>query len=269
MSISTNPTYRAAAIGVVSAALLVGAFTIGASRSSPAAASQGSANQGQGSASQSHGATLTAASGPGARITVTGVGTVTGTPNQLLLSMGVSVNGASVSSALGQSNQTVRNVTAALRNGGVAARDIQTSGLSIYPNYQGNSQVPVSYQVSESLTATLNNLAKAGSQIQAAVHAGGNAVTVDNVSLNLTDTGKLLAAARAAAVQDARAKAAQFAAALGEPLGPVVSITPEQQISPVYYGLNGDAAASAKAATVPISPGKQQVSISITVIYAA
>jgi uncharacterized protein len=264
MSISTNPGYRAAAIGVATAALLVGAFTIGASRSSQAATSQG-----QGSGSQDHGATLTAASALGAKITVTGVGTVTGTPNQLLLSLGVSVNGASVSSALDQANQAVRNVTAALRTRGVAGRDIQTSGLSISPNYQGNSQVPVSYGVSESLTATLNNLSQAGGQIEAAVHAGGNAVTIDNVSLNLTDTGKLLAAARAAAVRDARAKAAQFAAALGEPLGPVASITPEQQVSPVFYGAGFAAPTASKAATVPISPGRQQVSISITVVYAA
>jgi uncharacterized protein len=260
MSISSNPGYRAAAIGVASAALLLGAFAIGASRSSPAAASQGSAGQ-------NHGATLTAASAPAARITVTGVGTVTGTPNQLLLSMGVSVNGASVSSALGQANQAVRSVTAALRARGVVGRDIQTSGLSIYPNYQGNSQVPVSYNVSESLTATLNNLSQAGTQVEAAVHAGGNAVTVDDVSLNLTDTGKLLAAARGAAVRDARAKAAQFAAALRESLGPVVSITPEQQVSPVYYAANGTA--SPKAGSVPIAPGKQQVTISITVVYSA
>ena len=257
MSISTNPGYRAGAIGIASAALLVGAFTIGASRGSPAAASQ------------AKGVTLTAASSPGARITVTGVGTVTGTPNQLLLSMGVSVNGASVSSALGQANQTVRNVTAALRARGVAGRDIQTSGMSIYPSYQGNSQVPVGYNVSESLTVTLNNLSKAGSQMQAAVQAGGNAVTVDNVSLNLTDTGKLLAAARAAAVHDAQAKAGQFAAALHEQLGPVVSITPEQQASPVFYGDGVATPAASKAARVPISPGTQQVSVSITVVYSA
>jgi hypothetical protein len=258
MSISTNPGYRAAGIGVASAALLVGAFTIGASRATPAAASP----------TKGAGATLTAATSPGARITVTGVGTVTGTPNQLLLSMGVSVNGASVSSALGQANQTVRNVTAALRARGVAGRDIQTSGMSIYPNYQGNSQVPVGYNVSESLTATLNNLSKAGSQMQAAVQAGGNAITVDNVSLNLTDTGKLLAAARTAAVHDAQAKAGQFAAALGEKLGPVVSITPEQQSSPVFYGSDATVP-HAKAASVPISPGTQQVSVSITVVYSA
>ena len=255
MSISTNPSYRAAAVGVASAALLVGAFIIGASRSSPA------------TASQAKGATLTAASSPGARITVTGIGTVNGTPNQLLLSMGVSVNGASVSSALSQANQAVRSVTGALRARGVAGNDIQTSGMSIYPNYQGNSEVPVGYNVSESLTATLNNLRQAGAQVEAAVHAGGNAVTIDNVSLNLTDTGKLLAAARASAVRDARAKAAEFASALGEPLGPVVSITPVQPASPVFYGAN--AAATPKASSVPISPGKQQVSVSITVVYSA
>jgi uncharacterized protein len=252
MAVSVNPGYRAAAIGVASAALLVGAFSVGASRGSGSPAAQA--------------ATLTTSQSRPARITVTGVGTVTGTPNQLALSMGVQVNGATVSSALFQANQAVRHVTAALRQRGVAAADIQTSGLNIWPSYQGNSQVPVGYGVSESLTATLNNLSVAGSQIEAAVHAGGNAVTVDNVSLNLTDSGSLLASARANAVKDARAKAAQFARALGEQLGPVISITPLDQSTPVVFGVN---AATAKSGSVPISPGTQQVSVSITVVYAA
>ena len=249
MAVISNPEVRAAAVGVASAALLLGAFTLGASRSSGPAAQA---------------ATLTAAQPGPARITVTGVGTVTGTPNQLVLSMGVQVNGSTVSSALGQANQAVRRVTAALRQRGVAVADIQTSGLNISPNYQGNSQVPVSYGVNESLTATLSKLGVAGSQIQAAVHAGGNAVTVDDVSLNLTDSGSLLAAARASAVKDARAKATQFARALGEPLGQVVSITPDDQSTPVEFGVN---ASAAPKAAVPISPGSQQVSVSITVVY--
>ena len=257
MAISINPGYRAAAIGVASAALLVGAFSVGASRSS--------ASSGGGSPA-AQAAMLTAAPSSSARITVTGVGTVTGTPNQLMLSMGVQVNGASVSSALAQANAAVRAVTAALQQRGVAAADIQTSGMSIYPNYQGESQVPVSYGVSESLTATLNDLSAAGSQIEAAVHAGGNVVTVDNISLNLADDGALLASARANAVRDAHAKAAQFARALGEPLGPVISVTPDDESTPIAFGAN---ASAAKAGPVPISPGTQQVTVSITVVYAA
>ena len=192
---------------------------------------------------------------------------MTGTPNQLVLAMGVQVNGPSVGSALAGANDAVNRVTAALRARGVAAAGIQTSGLSIWPNYPASSQTPSGYGVSESLTATLNSLAAAGAQIEAAVHAGGNATTVSGISLNLTDTSSLLAQARARAVADATAKAAQYAKALSEPLGPVVSVTDQAstQPFPVYSAASGAAA----KAYVPISPGTQQLSVSVTVVFAA
>jgi uncharacterized protein len=246
-----SPGYRAAAIGVASAALLIGAFSLGTSRSAGSPAQAATAETG----SQQSG-----------RITVTGTGTATGTPNQLVVSMGVQVNSGSVSAALDAANQIVSQVTAALTGQGVGAADIQTSGLSIYPNYQSSSPVPVSYQVTESMTATLNEISAAGSQIEDAVRAGGNAVTVDGVSLNLTDDGPLFAAARASAMRDARAKAAQFARAAGQPLGQVLSITPVASSSPPVLAPNS--AASAGSAAVPISPGSQQVSVSVTVVYA-
>jgi uncharacterized protein YggE len=257
MAISITPGYRAAGIGVAAAALLVGAFSLGAGRG-------GTASGGPGT-SAANAATISASQQSG-RITVTGNGTVTGVPNQLSLSLSVQVNGYSVSSALSQANQAVRAVTAALTGRGVPASDIQTSDLNISPNYQGSNPMPSSYGVSESLTATLNDLAVAGTQINAAVRAGGNAVSIDSVSLNLTDTGALMAAARAGAVADARAQAGQFAAALGERLGPVVSVSPVQQESqPLDFYANS---ARAKSNSVPISPGTQQLTVSITVVYA-
>ncbi|HVB43346.1 MAG TPA: SIMPL domain-containing protein [Streptosporangiaceae bacterium] len=256
MPLSIKPGYRGPAAGVAAAALLVGAFLLGTARSGPAAAQPRNGVQD---------AALISAQ-PGAKITVAGTGTVNGTPNQLQLSMGVQVNGVSVGSALAQANRAVSRVIASLRAGGVRAADIATSGLSIDPNYQSNSQVPVGYGVSEQLTATLTNLAKAGSQIQAAVGAGGNATVLDGVSLNLTDTSGLLARARAAAVHDAQAKAGQFAQALGRRLGPVVSIS--DQSATVPYPIFANSAAGLKsAAPVPISPGTQQVSVQVTVVY--
>jgi uncharacterized protein len=247
----TSPGYRAAAIGVVSAALIVGAFSLGASHPT---------------ASSAQAATDQTAPQPAGRITVTGTGTATGTPNQLVVTMGVQVSAGSVSTALDAANQAVSQVTAALTERGVAAADLQTSGLSIYPNYEPGSPVPVSYQVTESLTATLDQIGAAGGEIEAAVRAGGNAITVDGVSLNLTDDGPLFAAARSSAVRDARAKAGQFARAAGEPLGQVLSITSDTISNPPVFTPN--AAASAGSA-VPISPGSQQVSVSVTVVYAA
>jgi uncharacterized protein YggE len=47
----------------------------------------------------------------------------------------------------------------------------------------------------------------------------------------------------------------------------VISVTPVQQSSPVFYGDANTPSASAKAA-VPVSPGTQQLSVSVTVVYA-
>ena len=252
--------HRWLVIGSLAAATLVLSVTL-AGCGSGAAAQPPPAGQAPSSVQP---ATLTAAAGS-ARITVTGTGTVTGTPNQLVLDMGVQVNGPSVSSALGSADDAVNRVTAALRAQGVAAADIQTSGLSIWPSYPNGSQVPNGYTVNESLAATLNTLSAAGTQINAAVHAGGNATTVSGISLNLTDDSALLAAARARAVADAKTKAAQYASALGEPLGPVVSITDQASAQPVQqYSMSS----GAPAKSVPISPGSQQLSVSITAVFA-
>ena len=183
MAVQLSPTQRGVVAGVVSAGLLIGAFTIGA---------------GQTSASPSAGGTVRTVATPaaGTRITVTGTGNVSGAPNQLMLSMGVQTSGASVAGALRQANQAVRAITAVLTRSGVRAASIQTSGLSIQPNYD-NSGAPSGYGVSEQLSITLNRLSNAGTQISQAVRAGGNATVIDGVSLNLSDTGSLLAAARA------------------------------------------------------------------------
>ncbi len=265
MAITFTPAHRALAIGGIAAAALIGAFAFGNSQSG--AAPSPTASPSGGTTAGTRTAVLTSTNGA-ARITVTGTGNVTGTPNQLVLSMGVQVNGSSVGSALGNANDAVNRVTAALRADGVAAKDIQTSGLSIWPNYPNNSQTPNGYSVSESITATLNSLAAAGRQIDAAVHAGGNATTVSGISLNLTDTSTLLAQARARAVADATAKAGQYAKALGQPLGPVLSITDQVSTQP-YPVFNGAESAAGAKGSVPISPGSQQLSVSITVVFAA
>ena len=257
MIVATKPGSRAIGIGAAAAALLIGSFLLGSARSgasSTAASGTGAGRSG----------VLLASSAAGGKITVTGTGTVSGTPNQLVLSMGVQTSASSVSTALAQANHATRHVVSALEAGGVRRGDIQTSGLSIQPNYDNSGHV-VGYGVSEQLTATLGDLAKAGTQIQAAVQAGGNATTVDGVSLNLTDTSKLLQGARANAIADAHAKASQFAHALGQQLGSVLSVSDQSQMpSPVFAaGLSVHA-----AAPVPVLPGKQQVSVQITVIYA-
>jgi uncharacterized protein len=255
MPVTLTPAQRGLAAGAVAAGLLIGAFAAGAAQDGGAATAAGRT------------LAVQAASAADGKITVTGTGVVSGTPDQLTLSMGVQTDGPSVSTALQRANRAIRAVTGALARSGVRPSGVQTSGLYIQPDYTGPSAVPSGYAVSESIQVTLRTLAAAGTQISDAVRAGGNAVEVDGVSLNLSGTGSLLAAARARAAADARTKAAQYAKGLGLSLGPLLSMS-EQGPAPPPVLAPGAARPVATPSPVPVSPGRQQVSVTVTAVFA-
>jgi uncharacterized protein len=213
--------------------------------------------------------TAAGAAAPSAGITVTGTGTVSGTPDSLQLSMSVSVTQPSVTAALDGANAAAGRVQGVLRQHAVADKDLQTSGLSIQPQYTdvGNRPTINGYQVSESLTATLRDLKSAGSVISAAAQAGGDATRVDSVSLDLSDTGSLLTAARGKAFAQAKDKAQQYAKAAGVRLGDVVSVSEAvNSTSPTFSG-DVRAAASGAAQSVPIAAGSQAVGVTVTAVF--
>jgi uncharacterized protein YggE len=201
-------------------------------------------------------------------VTVTGTGNATGTPDELQLSMEVDTQASSAGAALDQANKDMSRVRETFRAQGVADADLRTSGLSVQANY-GPSQQVTGYQVTESLTAVLHDVGKAGQVITAVSSAAGNSIRIDGVSLDLSDpTSTLLASARSAAMTDARARAQQYANAAGRPLGQVVSIsevaTPGEV--PMPYASSG--AGMSNAASVPIASGTQKVTVTVTVTYA-
>jgi len=225
---------------------------------------------------QAHGSTqsvvpvtvaATTAGGSSAGITVVGTGSATGTPDELQLSLQVSTQASSASAALDQANSSMNTVRDTLRAHGVADADMQTTGLSVQAMYD-NQQAITGYQVNEGLTANLKDMAKAGATITAVSSAAGNTVRIDNVSLNLSDSGSsLMGSARAAAMNDAKARATQYATAAGRSLGPVLSISEQTAPTQLPYS-NVASGAASSAAPVPISPGTQQVSVTVTVTYA-
>jgi hypothetical protein len=205
----------------------------------------------------------------GSGITVGSTAQVTGTPDTLRLDLSVTANGTSVSSALKKANGSAAAVQKSLLGNGVAKKDLQTSGLNISPTYasdKGRQARITGYQVSESVTAKLRDLGRAGDAIGTAVEAGGDAVRVNGISLDLEDTGALVTKARDKAFADAKAKAGQYAKAAGRSLGDVESIAES-----VAAGSPRDVsylAASKESSSVPIQPGSQAVSVTVTAVFA-
>lgn len=240
---------RSAVAGTVAVGVIAGAFFLGGGRSAaPAhAVDEPSASSG---------------------VVVDGVGKVTGTPDVLRATLGVSLRRDNVGTALQDANALQEKVRKALKADGVAADDLQTSDVSIYPSYDNKGKRD-GYTVGETLTVKLRNLKRAGQAITDAVNAGGNAAVLNGVSFALEDNAALLQKARDAAYADAKAKAERYAELSGRGLGKVVLVAettspPEQ---PVSYGL---AASADKAASspVPLDAGTSQVSVSVTVRWA-
>jgi uncharacterized protein YggE len=203
-------------------------------------------------------------------ITVTGTGTVKGTPNTLLLNLTVTQTKPDVASALSAASDTMNQVDSALTGRGVASADLRTSGASVQPNYQyssGKSSID-GYTATESLIATLRDLHTAGADITAAAQAGGDATRIDGVSLDIQNDNALMSSARSAAYTDAQAKAQQYASAAHESLGKPLQVT-ETVNTPSATPLDGMSASNAAPSTaVPINPGTSQVSVTVTVVFA-
>ena len=256
-------------IGFVTAVALVvlGSYLVGSARSAGAdAPARGSTALGAAASvatSQLSAASSGAAAGA---VTMTGSGSATGTPDTLVLSLSVTSGGSTVSSAFATANTAMSAVQKSLRGHGVAAKDLSTSNVSVQSRYTAKGGRD-GYTVSEGLTATLHDIARAGQQISAVVAAGGNLVRVDGVSLDLTDTGALVSKARDGAFADAKSKAQQYARDAGRQLGAVVSIS-EQAQQPQQRLLYGFAESSVAGAALPIAAGSQDVAVQVTVTFA-
>jgi uncharacterized protein YggE len=239
--------------------LIAVAYVLGSSRSSGTAYASGVRTT----------ASSVAASTDGDHITVSATGTVTGTPDTIRTTFSVNVTSGTLNGAMSSANAAAARVQKALRAHGVADKDLQTSNVSLYSYLSHPKGGPTTrhFVMSESLTVTLRSIDKASAAIQAAIDAGGSTVSLDGLSLDLTDDSALLTAARKAAFDSAKGKATQYAGLAGRPLGAVTGITETVDNPGVVQTLRGDFAA-ASTAPLPIARGSEDVGVTVTVVFA-
>lgn len=207
-----------------------------------------------------------------------GEASVSGTPDQLTFTASVSNTRSTTALAMAATNHDVRAVTIAAKNNGVAAKDIQTQSLSVRPRYdyrprsQGGTKL-TGYTSTQRVKIKVRTLAKAGKTIGAVAGAAGNAVDIGGISLSISNQSELIAKARTAAVRKSKAAAAALAKAAGRDVGALEYV---EEVVPQRYGYNApsdlDSLAlmrgAAPSASVPISPGRQQVSVTVKVRWA-
>ena len=201
-------------------------------------------------------------------ITVSAEGTVKVTPNAVKVMGQVTVVDGTNASALAKANTSSASIRKALLANGVSTKDIATTSLTVYPEYnytQEKGSVQIGYRASQSFTVVVKNASNAGAVVDAIAAAGGDYLQLQGVSPFVLDNTKATEAARAAAVKNAKAKASSYAKLMGIKLGKVNYLTEGgASYNPPIYGV---AKASADSATV-IDLGTQDISVSISVQWA-
>jgi hypothetical protein len=200
------------------------------------------------------------------QITVTGEGQVEAAPDMATMTLGVTTEARTAAEAVSSNSAQLAQVLGRLRDAGVAERDLQTTGLTLNPNWQAPSEggTPriTGYIASNMLTVRLRDLTATGGVLDAAIGDGAN--TFNGLSFGLSDPAPAMAEARRRAVADAMARAKLLTEAAGLTLGPVLSITEggvRAQPGPMF---RMEAAADM---AVPVAGGAVETAASVTMVF--
>ena len=206
-------------------------------------------------------------------ITVSGEGRASVAPDLAILSFSVVKDAKTAKEALDANNKAMADVLNALKTSGIADRDLQTSGFAVNPQYQypdnsdGGNRQPVltGYQVANSLTIKVRDLAKLGEIIDQSVTLGvnqGGSIQFSNDKPEATITE-----ARKSAVTDAVAKAKVLSEAAGVSIGRIIEIS-ENSSRPEPMPMMRTMAKEYAADAVPIATGENSYNVTVNVTFA-
>jgi uncharacterized protein YggE len=195
-------------------------------------------------------------------VTVGGEATIAVAPDTAIIRIGVTSQGKNAREASEANARQITAVLAAIKASGIDDRDIQTSRLSLQPQYDPNKSGTArltGFQVTNQLTVRIHDIGKLPDILDRAIAAGANEMS--GIEFAVSQQSRLLDQARAEAVADARRKAELYAQAAGAKLGRVLQIADESAPAPRPL------VQAMRAGAVPVAPGEQMLRVAVTVSY--
>lgn len=200
------------------------------------------------------------------QVTVVGSGDVQGRPDTLNTNVSIEATAPDVTAAMNQTSDRMQAVISALTNSGIDRNDISTTNVTLQPQYgSGDNPAIIAYQASNSISVKIRNLNNASQTLGLIGTTGGDATRINSVSYAIDDDSQLVKDARTRAFDDAKDRAEQYAQLAGLTLGKVISISESAGATPPTPAPTPMPRAAMEA--VPLEPGQQTVTFSVTVIW--
>lgn len=214
-------------------------------------------------------------------ISVTGKGEAVSIPDIATFSFSVTEIGKTVADAQKLATDKTNNALKAIKDGGVADKDIKTLSYSINPHYEytqpactsngcpSGKSVLTGYDVAQSIEVKVRDLTKAGELFGTLGSSGVQ--NVNGLSFSIDDIDSVKAIARAEAIMTAKEKAQKIAKDLGVRLVKITSFydSGDNVVAPYASDYaRTDGMMLAKSSVAPQIPaGEQKVTANVTITY--
>jgi uncharacterized protein len=196
-----------------------------------------------------------------AGVTVSGTGRAGAPPDVVRIDLAAESSAVAVHAALAAATAGLATMREALTSAGVQASDVRTTDTAVHVDH-GPGGRPQGYVARLGLSATVRDVAAAGTVVQDVLSRGGETARLSGLSFSHSDPSALLATAREAAFADARDKAETYASLSGRTLGEVSAV---EETGGGAVPLPRAMAMAASAADFAVEGGVQEVSVSVVV----
>jgi uncharacterized protein YggE len=204
----------------------------------------------------------------GTKLDINATGEVTRVPDVAVISAGVVTRSTTATAAIQENANRMERVRAALKRAGIADKDIQTSNISLNPEYRyENNQPPqlTGYTASNQVSIRFRDIRNSGRILDALVAEGANQINGPNLTIDKPEGA--LDEARAKAATAGRARAELYARALGMRVVRLLSVSESGGYAvPPPMPVMMEARAMDGAQT-KIDPGEQKLQVSLAMTF--
>jgi hypothetical protein len=189
-------------------------------------------------------------------------------PDIAIISAGVVTRSPTATGALSEAADRMAKVLAALKRAGVEDRDIQTSNVSLNPEYRYEENKPpqlVGYTASNTVNVRFRDIGNSGKILDALVSQGANQINGPNLTIDKPEAA--LDEARAKAIATARARADLYARSLGLRVARVVAVSESGGYAPPPPMPPMVMQAGLARADTKIEPGEQRLQVTLAVTF--
>ena len=181
-------------------------------------------------------------------------------PDIATISAGVVTQAVDGNTAMRQNSEQMAKVVAAIKAAGIADKDVQTSGISLNPQYRyAENEAPkiTGYQANNTVSVKVRDIAKLGKVLDALAGVGANQINGPSFEID-----------NPAALKKAQGRAEMYAKSLGLKVRRIVSISEGNGgFRPVPMMAMAKMEARDASGAPPVSPGETTVSVNLDVVF--